>query len=80
MSRCREALRPVTAKTIQKDWDRRPIFNDVKMGDFTIVENWGSIKCYYHYDNHYPKGDYKTRVRMNKGHIYRPAIHLGVFE
>eukprot|EP00959_Pyramimonas_sp_CCMP1952_P390700 8187794-Pyramimonas_sp.AAC.1 len=49
------------------------------MGDFTIVKHWGSTK-FYHYDNHYPKGDNNTKARMNKGHIYGPVIHFGVFE
>eukprot|EP00959_Pyramimonas_sp_CCMP1952_P321248 6722556-Pyramimonas_sp.AAC.1 len=48
------------------------------MGDFTIVRNWGSINC-YHCDNQYPKGYYNPRARMNKGHIYGPVIHFGVF-
>eukprot|EP00959_Pyramimonas_sp_CCMP1952_P122813 2567112-Pyramimonas_sp.AAC.1 len=67
------------SKYFTENWDRRPIFNDVRMGDFTIVKHWGSINC-YHYDNHYPKGDYNTRARMNKGHIYGSIIHFGVFE
>eukprot|EP00959_Pyramimonas_sp_CCMP1952_P338295 7084322-Pyramimonas_sp.AAC.1 len=79
MSRCREALRPIAANITQKHWDRRPIFNDVCMGDFIIVNNWGPINC-YHYDHHYPKGDYNTRARMNKGHVYGPVRHFGVFE
>eukprot|EP00959_Pyramimonas_sp_CCMP1952_P037854 792332-Pyramimonas_sp.AAC.1 len=61
MSCCREALRPNTAKTTQKDSDRRPMFNDVRMGDFIIVKSCGQITC-YHYDNHYLKGDYNTGV------------------
>eukprot|EP00959_Pyramimonas_sp_CCMP1952_P398087 8341021-Pyramimonas_sp.AAC.1 len=28
VSYCREALRPITSKITQKDWDRRPAFND----------------------------------------------------
>eukprot|EP00959_Pyramimonas_sp_CCMP1952_P069404 1448423-Pyramimonas_sp.AAC.1 len=63
----------------QKEWDRLPIFNDVRMGDFIIVKNLGSINC-YRYGNHYPKGYYSTKVRMNKGHIYGPIIDFGVFE
>eukprot|EP00959_Pyramimonas_sp_CCMP1952_P198427 4150614-Pyramimonas_sp.AAC.1 len=38
MSCCREALRPITAKITQADWDRRLIFIAVRMGDFTIVK------------------------------------------
>eukprot|EP00959_Pyramimonas_sp_CCMP1952_P016544 350685-Pyramimonas_sp.AAC.1 len=79
MSHCREALRPIAARITQKEWDRRPIFNDVRMGDFIIVNNWGSPNC-YHYDNLYPKGNYNTKARINKGHIYGPVIHFGVFE
>eukprot|EP00959_Pyramimonas_sp_CCMP1952_P445409 9325693-Pyramimonas_sp.AAC.1 len=37
------------------------------------------MKC-YHYDNHYPKGNHNTNVPMNKGHIYGPIIHFGVFD
>eukprot|EP00959_Pyramimonas_sp_CCMP1952_P209288 4378086-Pyramimonas_sp.AAC.1 len=33
-----EALRPITAHITQRDWDRRPIFNDVRMGDFILVQ------------------------------------------
>eukprot|EP00959_Pyramimonas_sp_CCMP1952_P146310 3062962-Pyramimonas_sp.AAC.1 len=40
MSCCREALRPITANITQTDWDRRPIFKYVRMGDFIIVTNW----------------------------------------
>eukprot|EP00959_Pyramimonas_sp_CCMP1952_P161708 3381428-Pyramimonas_sp.AAC.1 len=28
LSYCREALRPITSNITQKDWDRRPAFND----------------------------------------------------
>eukprot|EP00959_Pyramimonas_sp_CCMP1952_P322218 6742301-Pyramimonas_sp.AAC.1 len=60
MSYCREALRPITSKITQKEWNRRPIFNDVRMGDFIVTKNWGSTNC-YHYDNHYPKGNHNTK-------------------
>eukprot|EP00959_Pyramimonas_sp_CCMP1952_P351556 7365861-Pyramimonas_sp.AAC.1 len=79
MSCCRAALRPIAAELTQRDWDRRPIFNDVRVGDFILVKNWGQINCYHH-DNHYPKGDYNSRVRMNKGHSYGLVMHFGVFE
>eukprot|EP00959_Pyramimonas_sp_CCMP1952_P186252 3894678-Pyramimonas_sp.AAC.1 len=39
------------------------------MGHCILVKNWGQINC-YHCDNHCPKGDYNTRARMNKGHVY----------
>eukprot|EP00959_Pyramimonas_sp_CCMP1952_P015372 325547-Pyramimonas_sp.AAC.1 len=79
MSHCREAFRPTTAKITQKERDRRSIFNDARMADFIIVKKWCSINC-YHYDKHYPKGIYNTKVRMTKGHIYGRIIHFGVFE
>eukprot|EP00959_Pyramimonas_sp_CCMP1952_P353594 7408274-Pyramimonas_sp.AAC.1 len=42
-----------------------------KIGDQLIVTTM---------NNHYPNGDYNTRARMNKGQIYEPFIHVGVFE
>eukprot|EP00959_Pyramimonas_sp_CCMP1952_P139831 2926212-Pyramimonas_sp.AAC.1 len=79
LSYCREALRPITSNITQKDWDRRPASNDVRMGDFIIIKNWGSTKC-FHYDNHYPKGNHNTKIPLAKGHIYGPIIHFGVFD
>eukprot|EP00959_Pyramimonas_sp_CCMP1952_P104190 2177790-Pyramimonas_sp.AAC.1 len=79
MACCRGELRPITAELKQEDWDRRPIFTDVRVGHFIFVKDWGKFNC-YHYDNHYPKGDHQHKVRMNKGHIYGPVIHYGVFE
>eukprot|EP00959_Pyramimonas_sp_CCMP1952_P427939 8962010-Pyramimonas_sp.AAC.1 len=45
MARCRAALRPIAAELTQRDWGRRPIFTDVRVGDFILVQNWGQINC-----------------------------------
>eukprot|EP00959_Pyramimonas_sp_CCMP1952_P417583 8748787-Pyramimonas_sp.AAC.1 len=44
-----------------------------------LSKNGGTTNC-YHYDNHFSKGDHKTKVLMNKGHIYGPIIHFAVFD
>eukprot|EP00959_Pyramimonas_sp_CCMP1952_P104538 2185078-Pyramimonas_sp.AAC.1 len=43
MACCREKLMPVTAELKQKDWDRRPIFTDARIGDFIFAQDWGKV-------------------------------------